>query len=187
MNLALAVVTAVAVANPFRIGAALPQRDRWPVAISGGLAAGAVLILVAAASRPLLDGLEVTAATAAIGAGAAVIVVGIRAVLARPPGPEPSLPGRRAALVPVAFPVLLDPGVALLVVAVSADRGTGPAVLVAVAALVVGLAVGALVGDGASPEPSATRPSWNRIGHGAVGTLAVATGVAVTIDGVLRL
>lgn len=181
MNLALAIVAAVVAANPFRVGSALPQRDRWPVATVGGLVALAGLVVAAAVSPPILDGLDVTAPTARIGAGAALIVVGIRAVLARPPGPEPSLPGRRAGLVPLAFPVLLDPGLVLLIAAVSADRGAGPAVLVAAVALVVAVAIGGALGGAATGSP------WIRIGHGAVGTVAVAIGVAVTISGVLGL
>ncbi len=178
MSPALALLAAVAAVNPFRVGSVLPGRDRAVVAAIGGLVSSGFLLLVALLSGPLLDGLEITPPTARIGAGLAVAVVGIRAVLTRPPLPEPSLAGRRAALVPVTFPVLVDPALTLLTLAVASERGVGPATAVAATAVAAALLIGLA---------STRAPAWGPVGHRFVGAVAMATGVAVTIAGVLDL
>lgn len=177
MNLPLTVLAAVVVVNPFRVGSVLVARDRAVVAVGGLIALGSML-LVAALSGPMLDWLEITTPTARIGAGLAVVLVGARAVLDRRPRPEPSLPGRRAALVPVAFPVLVDPGITLLTVAVASERGVAPAVAIAALAIVAGLAIGLA---------STASPKLLPVARVSVGALAVAAGVAVTISGVFAL
>lgn len=177
MSLPLTVLAAVFVVNPFRVGAVLAARDRAVAALGGVIAVGSML-LVAALSGPMLDWLEITTPTARIGAGLAVALVGARAVLGRPPQPEPALPGRGAALVPLAFPVLVDPGITLLTVAVASERGTAPAVAVAAIAIVAGLAIGLA---------STATPNLLNVAHTLVGALAVAAGAAVTISGVFDL
>lgn len=177
MNLPLTVLAALAAVNPFRVGAVLAGRDRMVAAI-GGVIALAALLVVAALSGPVLDWLEITTPTARIGAGMAVILVGARALVLRPPEPDPALPGRRAALVPVAFPVLVDPGLVLLTLAVANERGVAPGLGVAAVAIVVGVTIGLA---------SAGRPVVLRIANALVGGIAVAAGVAVTISGVFDL
>lgn len=178
MNVALAVLAAVAAVNPFRVGAVLGVRDRPVIAAFGGLIALGSMLLVAVLSASVLDALDITTPTARIAAGISVALVGARAVLREPPRPEPALPGRRAALVPVAFPVLIDPGITLLTVAVADDRGVVLAVAVAAVALTTALMIGLLV---------TAAPTWLPAAHTLVGAIAVAAGVAVTVAGVFDL
>lgn len=182
MNLALALVAAVAAVNPFRVGPALPDRDRTPIAGIGGLAALAALVAVALASGPMLDGLQVSVPTSRIAAGIAVGLGGARSMLIGPPDPEPALVGRAAALVPLAFPVLLEPGLALLVLALAADRGVATASAVAAVALAVGLGVGLVLAGGRGNGPGSTGAV-----HRTVGAVAMAAGVAVTLGGILAV
>lgn len=105
------------------------------LAIEGSVLTGVVLVPVALLAGPLLDLLDISAPTARIAVGLLLVVSGIVTFGWPPPGPEPALPGRKAALVPVAFPTLLTPGLTLLVVIASVDLGI--VVTVAVTALAV--------------------------------------------------
>lgn len=105
------------------------------LAIEGSVLTGVVLVPVALLAGPLLDLLDISAPTARIAVGLLLVVSGIVTFGWPPPGPEPALPGRKAALVPVAFPTLLTPGLTLLVVIASVDLGF--VVTVAVTALAV--------------------------------------------------
>ena len=72
---------------------------------------------------PLLDALDVSEPSFRIAAGIVAALAGAVDLFRRPPAPEPALPGWRAALVPVAIPVVARP--ALLVLALGRGRRPG--------------------------------------------------------------
>jgi hypothetical protein len=109
------------------------------------------------------------------------VLAGTADLFRRPPEPEPALPGRRAALVPVAIPVVARP--ALLVIALGCGADAGP--LPSVGAMAAGVALLALLAARASTEgPSGRVVDW------AARVLAaglVAAGVLLGIDGILSV
>jgi hypothetical protein len=107
------------------------------------------------------------------------ILAGIADLFRRPPSPEPSLPGRRAALVPVAFPLVARPAAIVVALGAGADRGIAPA------AIAMAIGVGALAVLAAAPPPDATRA---RVLGWAARLLAaglIAGGVFLAIAGIL--
>ncbi len=108
--------------------------SRWQLAGAG--IALVVLVPIAAFARPVLDLVDISPATARIATGLLLAVTGILLVGWPMPTPEPSLPGGQAALVPVAFPTLLTPGLALLTLTASADHSALVALVVLAIALV---------------------------------------------------
>jgi small neutral amino acid transporter SnatA (MarC family) len=180
VTLALLVVAAVAAVNPFRARAALPERAPVPIAALGAAVATAVLAVVAALADPVLDALHVSAATARMGVGAALAVVGAAEAVLPRPSSEPAPGGLRAALVPVAYPVLLTPAVGLLAVAGSVDRGA-PVALLGLAGALATVPVVALL------LPPGGRPTGHRLATASARLLAVALvaiGLALVMDGV---
>lgn len=152
MTLALLAVAALCTVNAPRNRSCLPATDRQVVAAAGAAVTGVVVAALALLADPLLDLVSVSAPTARIAAGALLLVTGVLTLALAPPAPEPALPGRRAALVPVAFPTLLSPALAALTVAASADHGAPTAAVLLLAALVTvplvaGLAPGARARD----------------------------------------
>lgn len=120
-------VILVAAVNPARTAFGVPRRGDSPttagVATLGGLGGAAVVLAVALLSGPLVDAVHVSDPALRIAAGAVGAVVGALQLVRRPPSPEPSLPGRRAAIVPVAIPLVIAPGVLALSMSANADRG----------------------------------------------------------------
>lgn len=176
MTLTLLTLASLVALNPCRAAAAAPADHRARVA---AMAAGATLGLVVAAalcSGPLLDALGVTGASARIAAGIAMLAVALKDVAARPPAAEPALAGTRAGLVPLAFPVMFTPGVAMVAIAGAADRGVGAAVATAVPG--VALAAGAVVVGAALGR----RPLVST-----VGAVGAAVAALVTLDGVYAI
>ncbi|MGH9234285.1 MAG: hypothetical protein ACRD0R_13235, partial [Acidimicrobiales bacterium] len=96
----------------------------------------------------------------------------------RPPSPEPALAGWRAALVPVAVPLVLRPALILAAVSAHADRGTG----VVVVALAV--AVTALSAAATAPTAGASGRAL-RWAARLTAAVLVATSVLLVVDGVL--
>lgn len=135
MTLALLVLAAVAAVNAPRARAALPE-DR--AALVGALGAAATLVAsvpLAAFAGPATRTLGLTVPTVRMAVGVVLVVIGVVHLVSRPPDAEPRLAGLGAALVPVAFPVLLHPALGLLVVAASLDRGAPVALAVTAVAL----------------------------------------------------
>lgn len=152
MTLSLFVLAALCAVNAPRSRSVLPtDGDGWfgsadntgirsrpkrlPVALGGAGIALLILVPVAAFAEPLLDLVDISPATARIATGLLLVVTGILLVGWPLPSPEPSLPGRQAALVPVAFPTLLTPGLALLALTASADHSAAVALVVLAVAL----------------------------------------------------
>lgn len=128
MTVTLLILAMVAAANPFRARSARPAAE---IRATTAVALGATLVLVlvsALVSGPLLDLVDVAGPSARIAAGIALLVVALKDLFAAPPTPEPALSGRAVGLVPLAFPVIFSPALALLAVAGGAERGVAVAV-----------------------------------------------------------
>ena len=106
-------------------------------------------------------------------------LVGIADLFRRPPPPEPALAGWRAALVPVAVPVVARP--ALLVLAMGA--GADQSVVVALGAMAMSIAL--LTGLAAWWPTEGPGGRVLRWGSRLAAALLVACGVILTVDGVL--
>lgn len=150
------------------------------LAVEGSLVAGIALFAVALGAGPALDLLDISAPTARIAVGLLLVVSGIVTFGWPPPKPEPALPGRRAALVPVAFPTLLTPGLTLLVAAASIDLGILVTVAVTVLALTTLPLTALLMGARTGPVPYRVR--WG-LGLLCCGLLILA-GFGLLFDGV---
>lgn len=135
MTFAFLTFALVAAVNPCRLRLALPE-SRGAVAL-GALVALAGVAAVAAAGGALLDALDISPESFRLGAAVVLALEGARALLLARPAQEPELSGLGAALVPVAFPLLLSPGVVALGVAAGGDDVE----LEALAALALALAL----------------------------------------------
>ena len=112
-------------------------------------------------------------------AGIVAVVAGIADLFRRPPPPEPSLPGWRAALVPVAVPVVARPVLVILALGAGADDelvATGVALAIGAAALACLVATAPTEG----PRGRVVRWAGRLLAAG-----LVACGVLLAIDGVL--
>ena len=180
---ALALVLAL---NPARAAFGIPRAGRssrevaWLCA-AGGAIGGLAVCLFAALGDPVLDTLDVSTPAFRTAAGAIALVAGVVDLVRRPPPPEPALPGRRAALVPVALPLVARP--TLLVMALGA--GADQIALVAVGSMAIGIAI---------LTPLAARATMDGPKGHALAWLArlfaaglIACGVLLTIDGVLSV
>jgi small neutral amino acid transporter SnatA (MarC family) len=144
--------------NPFRGALGVPRRGgtrRTAEVAALGAAGGAiVVVLVALTATWLFDALDVSDPAARIAAGAVAAVAGAADLLRRPPRPDPSLPGWRAALVPVAVPLTIRPALLLLALSARADVGPAPVgtALAVGAALLVALVAGLAAASGPAEE-----------------------------------
>ncbi|HXV96627.1 MAG TPA: hypothetical protein VD695_08765 [Gaiellaceae bacterium] len=139
MTFAFLAFALVAAVNPCRLRLALPER-RAAVAL-GALLALASFAAITAAGGALLDALDVSPESFRLGAALVLALEGARGVLLSRPGREPELAGLGAALVPVAFPLLLSPGVVALAIAAGGDDVEAEALGALALALAVTLAV----------------------------------------------
>lgn len=189
MNTVLALVALLVASNPPRRRAALSTEDTTAVAIGAAITVALCTVLAAVAS-PLLDALDVSAPNLRIAAGFALSIVAAHDLVRRVPPAGAALPGRRAALVPVFFPVLARPEVGLLALSVGADHGvalTAAAALLAMAAVV---AWHALLTPRLATRADGATAVTRRVEHGAsalVAGAAVAVGVAIIADGVFSI
>ena len=175
-DLARAVLLLSAAVNPPRLAGLTSRLGRAPVA-GGAALGGAVLTVLAVASGPLLDGLEISEPTLRVAAGLVAAAAGLWHLVGPAPSPWDVGPGRGASLAPVAFPVLLRPEVVLSALSTGAQDG----VWVAVLASTVALALGGL---------ALVRPADSRVVRAAgrlVGALLVVLGVALVVGGVLAV
>ena len=139
MSSTLITLAAVCAANPFRAAACAPTNvdiRRKAIAVAAVLslvAAGSLAVL----SESILEWLNVSGSSSRIAAGAAVLLVGVRDLFIQPPSPEPGLKGWRAGIVPMAFPVILTPALAILAISTSSERGAATAVAMIGAAILL--------------------------------------------------
>jgi small neutral amino acid transporter SnatA (MarC family) len=125
--------------NPARAAFGVPRAGRSPrivvgVAAAGGLIGGLAVCAAAALGDPLLEALDVSEPSFRIAAGLVAALTGITDLFRRPPRAEPAPSGWRAALVPVAIPVVARPALLVLALGAGADRG----VLVCAGAMALG-------------------------------------------------
>jgi small neutral amino acid transporter SnatA (MarC family) len=173
VSVAFLLFALVAAANPCRARLALPER-RSAVAL-GALAALASAAAVAAVGGALLDALDITPETFRLAAAVVLALEGARALVLARPAREPELGGLAAALVPVAFPLLLTPGVVVLAVAAGGDDVVAEAV--GALALAFGLVLAAtLVPRGERAD--ALLAAGGRL----LAAAEIAAGVALAVD-----
>ena len=137
MSSTLIALAAICAANPFRVAACAPSRAdirRQAVAVATALSLVAVGLL-GVLSDLILEWLNVSGSSSRIAAGTAVLVVGIRDLFTQPPSPEPALKGWRAGIVPMAFPAIFTPALAILAISASSALGAATAVGVIGAAI----------------------------------------------------
>ncbi|MEZ5244214.1 MAG: hypothetical protein R2707_03890 [Acidimicrobiales bacterium] len=177
MTLTLLVLAMIAAANPFRALAARPAAPRYEVVVAAMATTGALALFSAAVSDPLLDLVDVTGPSARIAAGIALLVVALKDVFVAPPQAEPGLRGRRGGVIPLAFPVIFSPALALLVLAGTAERG----VAVALAAVAIAMVPVALVlVFGSAPTRVRAMTSFT-------GALGAGVAALVVLDGVYAI
>jgi small neutral amino acid transporter SnatA (MarC family) len=137
MTLTLLVLAYLAAANPFRVAAATKEPPANNVlAVFAATFIGATLLATLIAA-PILDLVEVTGSSARIAAGIALLAVALNDAITRPPSAEPGLAGAASGAIPLAFPIMFSPAVALLAIAATDDRGIGVALVGVIPALVV--------------------------------------------------
>jgi small neutral amino acid transporter SnatA (MarC family) len=179
-------VVLVAALDPCRVARGVPRagrplREVVGVAALGGLVGALAVFLVSLASGPLLDALDVSAPAFRIAAGTVGALAGALALVRGAPSPDPALPGWRAALVPVAVPLVVRAALVFLALSAHADRGA-PVVAVALA---LGVAVLTAVTAWVPAEGVAGRVLvWAARATAAV---LVAGSVLLVVDGVLAV
>jgi small neutral amino acid transporter SnatA (MarC family) len=158
--------------NPPRAAFGIPREAS---AARGGAVGALIVIASAALGTLLLDAFDVSAPAFATAAGIIAVLVGITDLIRRPPSPEPALPGARAAIVPVAIPIVARP--ALVVIAL------GAGILTTAGAMVVGVAtLVALAARAPIEGPGGRILRW--VARVLAAGLIVA-GVLLGIDGIL--
>lgn len=176
MTMTLLVLASIAAANPLRAAAASPAQDRGAIAAVTAAVVGALVLVCAIVSGPLLDAIDVSGPSAGIAAGVALLAVCAKDLFARPPAAEPALAGRRAGIIPIALPVVFSPALALVAMAGADDRGVVLALAAAVPA--VALAAAAI----ARPPRRGLR-GW----LASVATAGVGVAVLMVLDGVYSI
>jgi small neutral amino acid transporter SnatA (MarC family) len=175
MTFAFLAFALVAAVNPCRLRLVLPDR-RIAVAL-GALIALASVAAIAAVGGVLLDALDVSPESFRLGAAVVLALEGARALVLARPGAEPELAGLGAALVPVAFPLLLSPGVVALAVAAGGDDVEAEALGALVLAFALVLAA-TLVRRGERSD--ALLAAGGRL----LGALEIAAGVALAVGAI---
>jgi small neutral amino acid transporter SnatA (MarC family) len=177
-----AVLTLLVALNPAAASVALERdwrTDRPLPVVLGAIGAAVVLVVLAAASEPLLDALDVNLGTYRLGAGVVVVVAGLRWLAVGAPSgtTEPMNDTRLAGF--VAFPTLLTPAAAVIAVSVGAEHGTG----VAAVATAVAVVLGGLGVYYRRRIPALLTQGLVRL----LGAGAIVVGVIVAIDGIRTL
>jgi multiple antibiotic resistance protein len=162
-----------AAANPCRASLVLPPRP--PALALGALVALGAGAALAVSGGVVLEALDVSPESFRLAAALVLGLEGARALLLPRPPTEPELPGLRAALVPIAFPLLLQPGVVMLALAAGADDVAGRALVALAAALAVVVLAGAVQ---AGERGRALLAAGGRL----IGALELAVGVALAVD-----
>ena len=175
MSLGLLLLAFAAAVNPCRTRLGLPAaKSAVPLGALVALAAGAAL---ASLGDPLLGALDVSPESFRLAAGAVLLIEGTRDVVLPRPATEPVLPGLGAALVPIAFPLLLRPGPVVLALAAGGDGIAWKGI----AALAVALALVVIAGA----VPTDTRgESLLEGGSRLLAALEVTAGIALGLDAI---
>lgn len=182
MSTLLMVIAALAAVSAPRAIAALPPEGRIVAAIAGAAGTLGALALLAAVADPMADAVDLAAPTVRMATGAVLAAQGLAAMGLPLPRPEPRLAGRWAALVPVAFPTLLTPALALLAVSGSLDRSAPTTAAVLAGALATVPALGALV-----PVRAGTPSRVLRGIAALMGAVLVVSGIGLVFDGIFDI
>ena len=176
-------VALLAAFNPCRATLAVPRDDRSRRTIAGvgavgGLVGSLLVLAIALASGPLVDALGVSDPALRLAVGVVAGVVGIIDLIRRAPGPEPSLPGWKAALVPVAVPSVAGAALVMLAIGAYADRG--------LAVIGAALAVGVVSLTLLAPVTRPAGAGWRAVVWAAkvLAATLVAAGVLLVVDAV---
>jgi small neutral amino acid transporter SnatA (MarC family) len=163
--------------NPARAAFAVPRRSAG-IAAGGAALGGLAVCIVSLLADPLLDALDVSDSSFRLAAAVVAVIAGAGDLFRRPPAREPALAGWKAALVPVAIPVVARPALLILAVGAGADHSAG----VTAAAMAIGVALLSGLVAGVSTEgPDGRVLRW------AARLLAaglIACGVVLGVDGV---
>jgi small neutral amino acid transporter SnatA (MarC family) len=170
MTFGFLVFALVAAVNPCRLRLVLPRR-REAVALGTLLALGA-FAAIAALGGELLDALDISPESFRLGAALVLGLEGARAFVFARPAAEPELAGLKAGLVPVAFPLLLTPGVVALAVVDGVEAE-------AVGALALALAL--VLGTTLLPRGNRA-DALLAAGGRLLGALELVAGVALAVD-----
>jgi small neutral amino acid transporter SnatA (MarC family) len=172
--------------NPARAAFGVPRAGRSPRSVvglgaAGGVIGGVAVCALAAAGDPLLEALDVSEPSFRIAAGILAALAGVADLFRRPPSAEPALDGWRAALIPVAIPVVARPALLVLALGAGADRGA----LVSAGAMALGIALlTALTAGGPTEGPRGRLLRW---AARLLAAALVACGVVLALDGVLAV
>ncbi len=148
---------------------------------AGAVVAGLVGVL-AMASGPLLDALEVDTETFRIATGLAVLALGLARVLGWGLAAEGPAEMASGWLWPVAYPVLIGPELVLVAISVGSDHGVLVTLLAAMFAAVLAILVSQLIG--VSDRPKRVWPTAvSAIGVRGAGVVLVVLAVALVFDG----
>lgn len=176
-------IALVAALNPARAAFGIPSSRGSPSALGlaalGGLIGGLAVCAAAALGGPLLEALDVSKPSFRIAAGTVAAGCGIADLFRRPPEPEPALAGWRAALVPVAIPLVARPVLLVMALGAGADRS------VLVAAGSMAIAVALLSGLTAWWSTDGPRGRVLRWASRLLAAVLIACGVVLGADGVL--
>jgi small neutral amino acid transporter SnatA (MarC family) len=172
--------------SPARAAFGVPRAGRsarevaWLGAV-GGAIGGLAVCAFAVLGDPVLDALDVSTPAFRTAAGVVALLAGAIDLFRRPPDPEPALPGRRAALVPVALPLVARPTLLVMALGAGADQGA----LVAVGAMAIGIAfLTALAALAAVDGARGRALRWlSRL----LAAGLIACGIVLAIDGILSV
>jgi small neutral amino acid transporter SnatA (MarC family) len=172
LSLAFLLFAFVSAVNPCRLR--LGFGGPWPPLALGcalALVAGAAL---AAVGSTVLDVLDISPESFRLAAALVLSVEGARTLVWPQPALEPALDGLGAAVVPVAFPLLLQPGVVALALAAGGAEVAGQAIAALAVALAVAAAAGALL------RANGLVVAGSRF----LGALELAAGVELAVDAI---
>jgi small neutral amino acid transporter SnatA (MarC family) len=170
--------------NPARAAFGVPRAGRSRravagVAAAGGAIGGLAVCAAAIAGDPLLEALDVSEPSFRVAAGIVAALAGAADLFRRPPHSEPALAGWRAALIPVAIPIVARPALLVLALGAGADLG----VLVSAGAMAMGIAL--LIGLTAGWPADGPGGRALRWAGRLLAAALVACGIILTVDGVL--
>jgi small neutral amino acid transporter SnatA (MarC family) len=155
------------------------RTDRPLPVVAGAVAALTALVVAAALSDSILDVLDINLGTYRVGAGAVLVVSGLRWLFAGAPRDaiEPETDLRLAGF--IAFPTLLTPAAAVLAISVGAEDGTATVAVAAGIAITLG-ALGVYL---RRSVPVALATAGVRL----IGAGTIIVGVGLIIDGLRTL